>query len=57
MEAFLAGTVSFPRIAATIEDAVTRWGAPIEPDLDGIFELDAEVRGALSIDLGIGDVA
>jgi len=57
VEAFLAGTVSFPRIAATIEDAVTRWGAPVEPDLDDIIELDAEVRGALSIDLGIGGVA
>lgn len=57
VEAFLAGTVPFPRIATTIEDAVTRWGGPVEPDLDGIIELDAEVRGALSIDLGIGGVA
>ncbi len=57
VEAFLAGTISFPRIAATIDDAVARWGAPAEPDLDSIVALDAQVRAALSIELGIGGVA
>ena len=57
VEAFLAGTISFPRIAATIDDAVARWGAFAEPDVDSIVALDAEVRAALSIELGIGGVA
>jgi len=57
VEAFLAGAISFPRIASTIDEAVSRWGAPAEPDLEGIIELDAEVRAALSSELGIGGVA
>ncbi len=57
VEAFLAGTISFPRIAVTIDDAVARWGAPVELDLVSIVALDAEVRAALSIELGIGGVA
>ncbi|MDP9467203.1 MAG: 1-deoxy-D-xylulose-5-phosphate reductoisomerase [Chloroflexota bacterium] len=51
--AFLAGTISFPRIAALISDSVNRWGAAAEPDLEGIVALDAEVRAALSLDLGL----
>ena len=57
VEAFLAGTIPFPRIAVTIEEAVARWGASPEPDEDGIVALDAEVRGALSVELGIGGTA
>lgn len=52
--AFLGGTITFPRIAGVISDAVERWGAPAEPDLEGIVALDAEVRAALSVDLGLG---
>ena len=48
VEAFLAGRIPFPAIGETIASAVERWGAPDEPDLDGIVRLDAEVRGALS---------
>ena len=56
VEAFLAGAISFPRIAATIDAAVARWGAGAAPDMEGIIELDAEVRAALSMELGIGGV-
>lgn len=52
--AFLGGTISFPRITRVISEAVERWGAPDEPDLEGIVTLDAEVRAALSVDLGLG---
>ena len=52
--AFLAGTISFPRIAAVISDAVERWGDGSEPDLAGIVALDGEVRAALSVELGLG---
>jgi 1-deoxy-D-xylulose-5-phosphate reductoisomerase len=55
--AFLAGTIGFPRIATVISDAVERWGAPDEPDLDGIVALDAEVRAVLSSELGLGGPA
>jgi 1-deoxy-D-xylulose-5-phosphate reductoisomerase len=55
--AFLAGTIRFPRIATVISDAVERWGAADEPDLDGIVALDAEVRTALSMELGLGGAA
>ena len=55
--AFLAGTISFPRIAAVISDAVARWGDGIEPDLAGIVALDGEVRAALSVELGLGGAA
>ena len=51
--AFLAGRVTFDRIAAVIEDAVLRWGAAAEPDLAGIVDLDDEVRSALRVELGI----
>ena len=40
-----------------ISDAVERWGADAEPDLDGIVALDGEVRAALSVELGLGGVA
>jgi 1-deoxy-D-xylulose 5-phosphate reductoisomerase len=55
--AFLAGTISFPRIAAVISDAVERWGDGSEPDLAGIVALDDEVRAALSVELGLGGAA
>ena len=55
--AFLAGTISFPRIAAVISSAVERWGDAAEPDLDGIIALDGEVRAALSVELGLGGAA
>jgi 1-deoxy-D-xylulose-5-phosphate reductoisomerase len=51
--AFLGGAIGFGGIAATIEEAVARWGAPAEPDLEGISALDAEVRAALSAELGL----
>ena len=57
MAAFLAGTISFPRIAAVIDDAVDRWGDGAEPDLAGIVALDGEVRAALSVELGLGGAA
>jgi 1-deoxy-D-xylulose-5-phosphate reductoisomerase len=52
--AFLAGTITFPRIAGVIADAVERWGDSSEPDLEGIVTLDGEVRAALSVELGLG---
>jgi 1-deoxy-D-xylulose-5-phosphate reductoisomerase len=55
--AFLAGTISFPRIAAVIIDAVERWGDGSEPDLAGIVALDDEVRAALSVELGLSGAA
>ena len=55
--AFLAGTIRFPRIASVISEAVERWGDNVEPDLDGIVALDAEVRAALSTELGLGGSA
>jgi 1-deoxy-D-xylulose-5-phosphate reductoisomerase len=55
--AFLAGTISFPRISTVIADAVSRWGVAGEPDLDGVVALDAEVRAALSVELGLGGAA
>ena len=55
--AFLAGTISFPRIASLIDEAVERWGVAAEPDLAGIVALDAEVRAALSVELGLGGAA
>ena len=53
---FLAGTITFPRIAGVISDAVERWGDASEPDLEGIVNLD-EVRAALTFDLGLGGAA
>ena len=55
--AFLAGTITFPRIAGAIAGAVERWGDASEPDLDGIVTLDGEVRAALSVELGLGGAA
>ncbi len=57
VEAFLAGTIAFRRIAETIEGAVERWGSANEPDLGQIAALDAEVRAALSVELGLGGTA
>jgi 1-deoxy-D-xylulose-5-phosphate reductoisomerase len=51
VDAFLAGRIGFTDIATTIADAVKRWGAPDEPDLDGVRALDVEVRDALRADL------
>ena len=48
VDAFLAGRIGFPAIAETIDSAVDRWGSSEEPDLAGIVDLDAEVRGALT---------
>ncbi len=53
MAAFLDGRIAFPRIATTIGDAVERWGAADEPDLDGIAALDADVRASLRTELGL----
>jgi 1-deoxy-D-xylulose-5-phosphate reductoisomerase len=47
VEAFLAGRIGFGQIATTIIEAVERWGAPEEPGLDAIAELDAEIRATL----------
>ena len=52
--AFLAGGLPFARIGETIADAVDRWGTDEEPALDGILGLDAEVRSALTAQLGTG---
>jgi 1-deoxy-D-xylulose-5-phosphate reductoisomerase len=44
---FLDGTLDFPGIPRLVEAAVARFGAtsPIEPDVDAVIALDAEVRG------------
>lgn len=54
--AFLAGSLPYPAIAGTIEDAVARWGDDREPDLETIIAIDAEVRTALSRQLGLAGV-
>jgi 1-deoxy-D-xylulose-5-phosphate reductoisomerase len=54
VEAFLAGRLGFRQISTTIADAVDRWGAPDEPDLEAIGGLDAEVRSELRSALGLG---
>ncbi len=51
--AFLAGTTSFPAIAATIELAVARWGTDVEPSLSEIIDLDAQIRATLTTELGV----
>jgi 1-deoxy-D-xylulose-5-phosphate reductoisomerase len=53
VEAFLAGRIRLPQIAATIADAVDRWGTTHEPGLDEIADLDAEVRSALRSTTGL----
>jgi 1-deoxy-D-xylulose-5-phosphate reductoisomerase len=55
--AFLGGRIAFPRIAAVVDEAVERWGAPQEPALEAIAALDAEVRTALQAELGVGGTA
>ena len=55
--AFLAGTISFPRITDVIGDAVERWGAADEPELDDVVALDAEVRSSLAAELGLAGAA
>jgi 1-deoxy-D-xylulose-5-phosphate reductoisomerase len=57
VEAFLDGRIAFPRIGTTIAAAVERWGAPEEPTLEAIGELDAEVRADLRSRLLPGTVA
>ena len=52
--AFLAGGLPFARIGEVIDRAVDRWGTDEEPSLDGIGALDAEVRSALTAELGTG---
>jgi 1-deoxy-D-xylulose-5-phosphate reductoisomerase len=52
--AFLGGAIGYASIAPTIEAAVARWEADAEPSLSGIDELDAEVRRALTVELGLG---
>jgi 1-deoxy-D-xylulose-5-phosphate reductoisomerase len=51
---FLAGGLSFARIGDTIAQAVDRWGTDEEPSLEAIVALDAEVRSALTAQLGTG---
>ena len=55
--AFLAGTITFPQIASVIATSVERWGDPAEPELDRIVTLDADVRAALAVELGLGGAA
>ncbi|HEX9738497.1 MAG TPA: 1-deoxy-D-xylulose-5-phosphate reductoisomerase [Candidatus Limnocylindria bacterium] len=52
--AFLAGAMPFPGIATTLERAVDRWGSAGDPSMEEIADLDAEVRVALSGELGLG---
>jgi 1-deoxy-D-xylulose-5-phosphate reductoisomerase len=51
--AFLAGAIRFTQIASTLEQAVDRWGNDSEPTADQIVDLDAEVRTALTTELGV----
>jgi 1-deoxy-D-xylulose-5-phosphate reductoisomerase len=55
--AFLLGALPFTGIPTTITHAVDRWGSDAEPNLEEIVALDAEVRGALESELGIGEAA
>jgi 1-deoxy-D-xylulose-5-phosphate reductoisomerase len=55
--AFLGGAINFGRIPGTLEEAIARWGAADEPELEGIAALDAEVRATLSAELGLGGAA
>jgi 1-deoxy-D-xylulose-5-phosphate reductoisomerase len=52
--AFLGGAIGYGSVATTIEAAVARWETDAEPSLSGIDELDAEVRTALGVELGLG---
>jgi 1-deoxy-D-xylulose-5-phosphate reductoisomerase len=51
--AFLTGALPFPDIATTLERAVDRWGSAGDPSMEEIADLDAEVRVALSGELGL----
>lgn len=51
VEFFLAGAISFDRIATLLELAVDRWGSDAEPELAEINPLDAEVRSTLLADV------
>lgn len=53
VSAFLAGSLPFPEIATTLERAVDRWGNDSEPTAVQIAELDAEVRTALTTEMGV----
>ncbi|HTE65594.1 MAG TPA: 1-deoxy-D-xylulose-5-phosphate reductoisomerase [Candidatus Binatia bacterium] len=54
VSAFLAGTLPFPAIATALERAVDRWGNDAEPTAGQIIEIDAEIRRALSMEMGLG---
>jgi len=47
---FLDGSLDFLGIARVLDDAVERYGAGAEPDLDELIALDAEVRAAFASD-------
>jgi 1-deoxy-D-xylulose-5-phosphate reductoisomerase len=51
--AFLDGRIGFGEIASTIERAVDRFGTDAEPGLDEIAAVDAGVRAALAVDIGL----
>jgi 1-deoxy-D-xylulose-5-phosphate reductoisomerase len=51
--AFLGGSISYPRIAEVIGSAVARWGEDVEPSLEAITALDAEVRSTLTAELEV----
>jgi len=44
VERFLAGSLSFNGIAQLCADAITRFGAGVDPELSELLALDAEVR-------------
>jgi 1-deoxy-D-xylulose-5-phosphate reductoisomerase len=45
---FLGGSLDFPGIARLIDQAVERYGAGADPDVDELIALDAEVRAAFA---------
>jgi 1-deoxy-D-xylulose-5-phosphate reductoisomerase len=53
--AFLAGSLPFPGIGETIDAAIERWGTGVEPELDELTAIDAEVRAALTAELGMAE--
>lgn len=53
VDAFLGRAIALPRIAEVLAGAVTRWGDDAEPSLEEIAALDAEVRTALTAELGV----
>src|SRR3546814_16048522 len=46
--AFLAGQLAFTRIAAMVEETLTRYSPPAPRPLDEVFALDREARGSAS---------